>query len=578
MRPQTVVIDPALERELVRLTRGIGSLRLAIADRIERLVALGGVQRLGFPTVEAYARERLGRSGRWVGDARTLNRRLARCPRLREAFLSGRLSASKVELLARHVTRVGSFGVAAEEIDELVARAEGMTVRALRAELGGAEDERRVAWTTLTRRVERVDAVAFEGAVLLLNALGESTRTAAVEGMLAEGLVTLLNRAELDASLVARIAGPGPGALAGTLSAEMEDTPGHTDIGPVPSAPTTIDSPVTPEEETAGADDVEGLDRALRDLAAELTRRDLRLGELAMELGPGQGTDEFFRETLGLAPSSMAARVALARRVERPPKTRAATLAGTLGFESATLLARVASPETEGLWLDRAIISTTKIFREQVDAAELLARVEGRSLRGLRPPSSDQLEAARELERRVLRTVFDGMTEDGPMSVAASVAASPEVPHDEPGQPDQPELGRVDLRVTLPEDLASFWSELEVLHADAGFPGGSFVAFITQAALDVWRAHARPPAYGDIYLRDRYRCQNPVCRSRHVTPHHIVFRSRGGGEEPTNLISLCDRCHLDLVHGGHLRVSGLAPEALRWEVEPFLGRSLSGRQ
>lgn len=148
MRPQIVFPAPTLQRELFRLTRGIGSLRLAIADGIERLVALGGVQRLGFPTVEAYARERLGRSGRWVGDARTLSRRLASLPGLKEAFLTGRLSASKVELLARHVSRVGSSAVTPEEIEDLVARAEGMTVRALRAALGGAEDEKRagVVW------------------------------------------------------------------------------------------------------------------------------------------------------------------------------------------------------------------------------------------------------------------------------------------------------------------------------------------------------------------------------------------------------------------------------------------------
>jgi len=96
----------------------------------------------------------------------------------------------------------------------------------------------------------------------------------------------------------------------------------------------------------------------------------------------------------------------VARRVARLPKTRAAIEAGVIGFESATLLARVASGETEDLWLDRAIISTTKIFREHVDAAELHARVEGHPLRGLRPPSPDELEAARELERRVLATVF----------------------------------------------------------------------------------------------------------------------------------------------------------------------------
>ena len=69
--------------------------------------------------------------------------------------------------------------------------------------------------------------------------------------------------------------------------------------------------------------------------------------------------------------SSMAARVALARRVDRLPRLKEAIEAGAVGFESATLLARVATPSTEAAWLALADISTTKIFREHVDAAEL---------------------------------------------------------------------------------------------------------------------------------------------------------------------------------------------------------------
>jgi len=45
--------DLRLHHELVRLTRGIGGLRLAIVDGVERLEILGGVQWLGFPGVDA---------------------------------------------------------------------------------------------------------------------------------------------------------------------------------------------------------------------------------------------------------------------------------------------------------------------------------------------------------------------------------------------------------------------------------------------------------------------------------------------------------------------------------------------
>jgi 5-methylcytosine-specific restriction endonuclease McrA len=33
-----------------------------------------------------------------------------------------------------------------------------------------------------------------------------------------------------------------------------------------------------------------------------------------------------------------------------------------------------------------------------------------------------------------------------------------------------------------------------------------------------------------------------------VTCHHVIFRSRGGGEDKENLVSLCSACHLELVH------------------------------
>ncbi len=44
---------------------------------------------------------------------------------------------------------------------------------------------------------------------------------------------------------------------------------------------------------------------------------------------------------------------------------------------------------------------------------------------------------------------------------------------------------------------------------------------------------------------------------------------RGGGDEPSNLVSLCDKCHLSLVHGGHLTVTGQAPHALDWSARTY---------
>jgi len=554
----------SLHHELVQLTRGLGGLRLAIADGVERLESLGGVRALGFPNVDAWARERLGRSGRWLGDARTLARRLAKLPLLREAYLSGKLSTSKVELLARHLRGRGdrSDTLGDEEADA-IALAASLTVQTLRQRLGGCGDDTRRTWVTLTRHVERVDAVAFEGAIKLMNALGEPTRSAAVEGLLAEGLTTLLCRSELAPDLVNRIADTASVTVAAVAS---EDAATDTDIGRTldllvnTTAPPYIDPTIV---------DIGLLDLELRDLAADLMRRDLRLGVLAVDAERcrppsthGYRTaDDYFREALGIAPSSMAARIALARRVDALPRLKATIEAGSIGFETATLLARVAGPATEEAWLALASISATKMFREHVDAAELHARVDGLPSRPLAPSTVDQVEDVRVLERQVFTTVFSG---PGPTSVSvqsdpAGAASASEVPS----------LGTVPLRLTLPEDLAAFWCDLEILHADANFPAGSFIAFLVATTLATARGMTKLPAYGDIYLRDRFRCQSPTCHSRNCTPHHIVFRSQGGGEDPSNLVSLCNTCHLDLVHDHHLTVTGHAPNALTWSARAY---------
>jgi len=48
--------------------------------------------------------------------------------------------------------------------------------------------------------------------------------------------------------------------------------------------------------------------------------------------------------------------------------------------------------------------------------------------------------------------------------------------------------------------------------------------------------------------------------------HHIVFRSAGGSDDPSNLVSLCATHHLRGVHMGRLRVWGRAPDELHWEL------------
>jgi hypothetical protein len=70
-----------------------------------------------------------------------------------------------------------------------------------------------------------------------------------------------------------------------------------------------------------------------------------------------------------------------------------------------------------------------------------------------------------------------------------------------------------------------------------------------------------------VLERDRWSCQVPGCSRPAAHVHHIEFRSAGGSDDPSNLVSLCAAHHLRGVHMGRLRVGGKAPDGLRWELK-----------
>ena len=50
----------------------------------------------------------------------------------------------------------------------------------------------------------------------------------------------------------------------------------------------------------------------------------------------------------------------------------------------------------------------------------------------------------------------------------------------------------------------------------------------------------------DILRRDNYTCCNCLNTNKKLHVHHIVPLTRGGTNEPTNLATLCERCHIQL--------------------------------
>jgi hypothetical protein len=65
--------------------------------------------------------------------------------------------------------------------------------------------------------------------------------------------------------------------------------------------------------------------------------------------------------------------------------------AGVIGLDAAQQIARVATEQTEALWVERAQQRTAKHLREEVELAEVVARTAGE--RGCLPPGEAQMRA-----------------------------------------------------------------------------------------------------------------------------------------------------------------------------------------
>ena len=567
-----------LDCELTTLARGGGALRLRLGEVLAQL----DPTELGFSSLGSFAEERLNRKGRWASDACVVARRLVDLPMVRAAVMDGTLGWSMAEVVGR-AARAGT-----SEADEasLLDDARRLTVRQMKEQLksGADDDDTQPPRKTVRIAVPIEDYWYFRASQRLVGAVaGTESHDQVIEALLAEGATSLQGQCP-DVRIPH---GPSPEvdpAVAAEMRKWCEQLAEMRRDGEVACeaqfAEVDITVGVHPLVEREMPGDAVGLDAYARELARDLDRRELTIGRLANELfrRPPAGMrtgwarlgfaslTQYAKERLRMSRSAVMARMTLARSCAALPVLGEWLEAGRVGFEAVQLVARISSRATVVAWLERAASRTFKHLREEVDAAELVARAAGSSAL-LVPPDKETLGAVQQLERRVLsqvRRVPPGApgSEDG----SAESEDTPVQMFGE-GLPGGTGVRVIELRVR--EDLADFWIALRSFF-ERQVPGrSSFLVFLCDALWESWRdAVEVGAAYEDVYLRDSYRCANPTCRRRDVTPHHIVFRSQGGGEERSNLVSLCSVCHLDGVHLGRLKVVGSAPE-LTW----VLGRT-----
>ena len=587
-----------LDTELHRLARGAGRLRLRIGQALHRLA--DGIHELGFSTLGAYALERCNRGGRWAAETRTLARRLHSLPQLTTALESGSIGWSMAELLARHATPQTEAA--------LLQVARGKTVQAMRIALSPQESQESQASPgspeppddddlarTLSLTLPVEEAWALEATRMMVEHMdGNCTGGHFLQALLAEATISLLeltDRAQTEEGAQAEEGAQiGEGEQA-DISAQMEAE--HTAwraqmhrLQHLQAEAELRSRPAVPTEPHPGdapdADDLpvglQALDARIRHYSAELASRDLFFGRMAQRFLALRGWQtlgfaseaHYARERLGMSRASLRSKLSLARRSQGLHHVADALQQGQIGFEAAHLIARIATPNTERAWLDRATRRTFKHLREEVQAVEMAACYTGKTDRS--PPSEEHIEQMQALERAILsgellrRVTGNCSTEsndqdecaeraerDEPTPVQISGTPKDEAPNEAVQISGSPG-GKVTLRLRVPGDLLLHYRQLERLHRQKR-PNESFIQFLCATFWQTWVPHLGvSDKWESIYRRDRYRCTSPVCHQRNVTLHHVKYRANGGTDDPNNLTSPCAFCHLQGEHGGRLKI------------------------
>jgi hypothetical protein len=294
--------------------------------------------------------------------------------------------------------------------------------------------------------------------------------------------------------------------------------------------------------------------------------------DLHVELGHPSFAD-WCADVAGMSPRRARYLVSLDRRLCALPHLADAYRRGAISWCQARLLVRAARPGSERRWIRFARQVTVRRLEEAVVAAEIAVAeaVDGRLPGGVGPLPPDDAAARRHTSARSLPEAGGADATDWPVPEAGGgiPGTAPTGRHTSARA-----SGRMGARIVFaaPAAVARLWAEAVVACRAAV---GSHIAewecleIFVRSLRETWENPDDPDwrRRYRIFERDGWRCAVPGCTSRaNLNEHHIVFRSRGGGDEEPNLVTLCVGHHQQGVHRGRVRCAGQAPDSVVWDL------------
>jgi len=307
-----------------------------------------------------------------------------------------------------------------------------------------------------------------------------------------------------------------------------------------------------------------------------------RRAQAHRELGYGSFT-EYIDRLFGYAPRLTHEKLRVAEALETLPELARELQAGAVTFSQVRELTRVATPETEKIWLKRAQGCTSRQVEKLVSgrkpgdvpespadpALELHVirfEVKNDTRATLREAIAKLRQAAGEhldddaILLLLARHVLAGPTDDGRASYqiamdlcedcqrakqladGETIHVSPEIAH----------MAQCDAQ-WVPSAHLSTNSHLST---SAHLSTNSRVSTNSAPAVERATQDVAPAIRRQVLRRDHHRCQVPGCsHATFVDVHHIETRADGGNHDANNLLTLCG-AHHRAVHEGTLRIVG----------------------
>ncbi len=628
---RTTGLAPQLERGLpVRHGRG-DSPRLAVHQLDRTAVWLrSGVNRVtpllaraadfvarrrlwtvfGYARNDDYAREHLGRSGRWLRDLAALGTAIEESPQLADA-----LTGDDGE---RPIGRVAAIIVAraadADSMNEWIGAARGLTVAELRQRARQSRRESKARrlestadppkknapseecrWRRVRIPVPEALRAGFDEVLALSRSIAgsETTVTAFISSLVAESL-SGADPPDVESSAI----------TGGPRRADVEEllrkaTDRWSELESADTAIPEIDAAMEVLQrlgQTAaeiGRGDAVDLDRQMRALIELEDELQFSLGQTLEALRRQgawatlmfDGVGHYAEQRLGICRRTAEQRARLARLAEARPALGDAYRCGRVGYEAALLVGKAlggspGDPELEAEWVSRAECSSVKRLKDELRVLGR-GRWTGEDTADGRP--LDDLQWQRSLLQA------PGTIHDRVAHLALEAARLPEA--------------GVFLSLRLPEPLAedflhaiehrraSIQRQVDTVPWDQPWPDQESAPSVLTARLFLARGrrvpawvgllglleefvstwddvHGPPRRRADkIYSRDGWRCTAPGCTSRrNIEEHHVTYRSQGGDNAEDNRIAICRFHHQLGEHGAFASCSGKAPLGITWRL------------